>query len=217
VTFAFFLGMVLGFVGSMPVAGPIAILVLGRGLEGRASSGMYLAVGAAIAESAYAYLAFWGFSELLSAYPVVERATRGFAAVLLLALGTHFLRRPTTSTPERPPFPPDPEVGRKRSFVLGLTITALNPTLMVTWTAAVTFAHSLRVLSFEAGRALPFSLGTFAGICLWFALLLWLIGRYRGRFERSTLDRLLRVMGLGLLLLGLFFAVQALWPGAEGA
>ncbi len=59
-------GFLFGFIGSMPVAGPIAGLVLSRGLQGRFASGANIAVGAALAEAAYACLAFWGFSTLLA-------------------------------------------------------------------------------------------------------------------------------------------------------
>src|ERR1700733_6137635 len=87
------IGFGLGFFGSMPVAGPIAVIVFGQGLEDRARNGLYLACGAAIAESVYAYLAFWGFSAFLTRYPWIEPTSRVAAAVLLTALGVHFYRR----------------------------------------------------------------------------------------------------------------------------
>lgn len=205
------LGFAFGFVGSMPVAGPISLLVFGRGLQDRARSGAYLAAGAAIAESVYAYLAFWGFSELLAPYAWVELWSRALAAVLLTGLGIHFVRR-------RPPPPPPPtagdapskEVGHKRSFVLGFTITALNPTLMASWGAAVTTMHSFDLVAFGPGRALPFSIGVCLGITSWFWLLLGLLARYRNRFHESTVDRVVRVMGVLLIGLGVFFAVRFL-------
>ena len=66
------LGFALGFVFSMPVAGPVSLLVFGRGLQGRGRSGVSLALGSSIAESMYAYLAFWGFSALLGSYAWIE-------------------------------------------------------------------------------------------------------------------------------------------------
>ena len=47
---------------------------------------------------------------------------------------------------EVPAGPADPAVGNKRSFLLGLTITALNPTLIATWGAAVAAVHSCEVI-----------------------------------------------------------------------
>ena len=48
----------------------------------------------------------------------------------------------------------------------------------------------------------------FVGITGWFTLLLWLLTRFKGRFERATLDRMVRMMGLLLVGLGIFFAVR---------
>ncbi len=203
---AILLGFVFGFMGSMPVAGPIAILVFGRGLEGRLRSGIYLATGAAIAESIYAYLAYWGFSALLSSHRWIEPASRVVAAVILIALGIRFLMPRKAHDPEQAP--PPANVGNKRSFLLGFTITLLNPTLMATWGAAVTTLHSFDLVAFSPAQALPFSAGVLLGIATWFAVLLTVLGRFRDRFQRATLDRIVRVMGFFLLCLGLYFGVR---------
>lgn len=200
------LGFAFGFVGSMPVAGPVAILVVGRGIEDRLRSGVYLALGAAIAESAYAYFAYWGFSELLTRYGWIEPLSRALAAVILIALGLRFTLK--HMTPEARPEGADLNVGNKRSFLLGMTITALNPALMATWGAAVTMLHSLDVVVFTQASALPFSIGVCVGISSWFTLLLVLLSRHRGRFQPGTLAKLVRVMGGFLILLGLWFAFR---------
>ena len=188
------IGFLFGFIGSMPVAGPIALLVFGRGLENRMRSGLYLACGAAIAESIYAYLAFWGFSAFLVQYEWVVPVSRAGAAIILIVLGLHFARKKTANDAQRAA--PDPNVGNKRSFVLGFTITALNPTLIATWTAAVTMVYSLDVVKFDAGGALPFSLGALVGITTWFVTLLYLLGRFKSRFSHKTINRILRGMGI---------------------
>jgi len=204
---ALLIGFVFGFVGSMPVAGPVSILVFGRGLQDRSRSAVYLAAGSALAESVYAYFAFWGFGALLEMNPWLEPITRGAAAVILTALGLHYALKRNNDAAADSGAPPS-HGGAKRNFLLGVTITALNPTLMATWGAAVTTVHSLDLVSFQASRALPFSVGVFAGITGWFVLLLWLLTRFKGRFERSTLERAVRVMGWLLTALGLFFAVR---------
>src|SRR5262245_56590921 len=134
------LGFGCGFVGSIPVAGPIAALVFSRGLEDRTHSALYLASGAAVAEGAYAYLAFWGFADPPSLYASLERASHVAPAAILIGLGLHFaLRR--RAPPDRTA--PDPRAGGARSFLLGVAITALNPALIVGWTAAVTALYGL--------------------------------------------------------------------------
>lgn len=201
---ALIIGFAAGFIGSMPVAGPVSILLFSRGLQNRARSGAYLAIGAALAESVYAYLAFWGFSELLTTHWWIEPVSRGLAAVLLTALGLRFMLKGEDT--EQQESKPEAGVGHKRSFLLGLTITALNPTLIASWSAAVTILHSFDLLDFQAGRALPFSIGVCLGISGWFVVLLSLLGRYRERFSRRTMARLLKGMGAALTLVGLWFA-----------
>jgi threonine/homoserine/homoserine lactone efflux protein len=202
---AFLLGYVFGFLGSVPVAGPISILVFGRGIDGQFRNGVYLAVGSAIGEAGYAYLAFWGFSEFLVRYAWIEPVSKAGAAVILLSLGIKLFARPSKRGDIEKPATTD---ARKRNFALGFTLTALNPTLIATWTAAVAILYSTEILSFSPARALPFSVGTCLGISGWFCLLLFILARYRTRFHPSTLDKIERVMGVGLVILGLVFVTS---------
>ena len=210
-------GFLFGFIGSMPVAGPIALLVFARAVEGRFESGLWVALGCAIAESTYAWLAFWGFSTFLTQYDWIVPLSRGVAAVILLGLGAVFVRRgggPAPAEDDRPV-----PVGRLRNFGLGLSITALNPTLIATWSAAATTLFSTGLVSFEPHLAAPFGLGACAGIVGWFALLIHLVRRYQSRFSTDSLDRVIRVMGGFLMLLGLWFAwvfIDGLIEGAAG-
>jgi threonine/homoserine/homoserine lactone efflux protein len=196
------LGFAFGFVGSIPIAGPIAVLVFSRGLEGRVRSALYLASGAALAESGYAYLAFWGFSGFLTRYAWVELASRIATALILTALGLHFMHRSGAGATGLEPGPRAPS---KRSFLLGFTVTALNPALIATWTAAVTAMYSLDLVRFDPAAALPFSLGACSGIAAWFALLLGFLQRFRMRISGDALFRLRRGMGVILILLGAVF------------
>lgn len=204
---AFLLGFAFGFVGSMPIVGPVALLVFSRGLQDRLLAGRYLAAGAAIAESIYAYFAFWGISELLQSYPWIDPVMRGAGAVLLTALGLRFIfSRSVVPSQESRPLP----AGRKRSLALGFTITALNPALVATWTAAVAIVSSLGIVTVNAAKALPFSAGAALGIVTWFWILLELMGRFRTRFRHTTLERTMRVMGVVLVLFGIGFGVRFL-------
>ena len=206
---AVLVGVVIGFIGSMPVAGPIALLVLGRGLENRSRNGLWLALGSAIAESVYAYLAFWGFGAVLARYAWIEEASRFGAAVALVALGVHFYRRRKQAAAVTAP---PTNSGNKRNFVLGFVITLLNPTLIATWTFTVTTVYSLGLLTFEADKALPFSLGAFSGIVGWFATLLYLLKRFRTVVTPVSLQRALNLVGIVLIVVGLCIGVAATRP-----
>ncbi len=103
---------------------------------------------------------------------------------------------------------PEPRTGHKSSFLLGLTITALNPMLIAAWTAAVTALYSLDLLRFDRGAALSFSIGACSGITAWFATLLGFLRRFRSRLSRGALDRVMRGMGVMLILVGLGLAAR---------
>jgi threonine/homoserine/homoserine lactone efflux protein len=200
------LGFGFGFVGSIPIAGPVAALVFSRGLEDRTRSALYLGAGAALAEGGYAYLAFWGFAELLTRHAWIEPASRIAAAAMLTGLGAHFVRRPRVVARVAAA----PRAGNSRSFLLGLTIAAFNPALIAIWAAAVTALYSLDLLDFDPRAALPFSIGACSGIAAWFATLLGLIERFRTRISREALHRVRRGMGVMLIVLGLGFAAHPL-------
>ena len=197
-------GFLLGFVGSIPVAGPISALVVQRGVQGRFKAGAFIALGGGVVEAAYAFLAFWGFSTFLTKYPLIEPISRGAGAVVLLALGVSFLLKKA----EDAEAPPDVRDSKRGSFLLGAWICAINPTLIATWSAAVTTLYSSGVLDFEGGHALPFAIGCASGITGWFLALLGIIRRYRERFSNVVLARVVNAVGVLLLGLGIWFGVR---------
>jgi threonine/homoserine/homoserine lactone efflux protein len=195
-------GFLVGWIGSVPVAGPISALVVTRGIAGRFRSGVFIAIGSAVVEALYAFLAFWGFSNFLTRYPVVVPVSRLFAAVILFALGIALLRKPPHRTSDEPP-PQDSALG---SLVMGASICALNPTLIATWTAVVTTLYSSELVAVTSAQALPFAAGVMSGIAGWFVVLLWIIHRYKERFSAAALDRVVRAIGGFLILVAAWFA-----------
>ncbi|MDH5491032.1 MAG: LysE family transporter [Myxococcales bacterium] len=203
------LGFVFGFVGSVPVAGPIAVLVLCSGLERRFRNGLGIAMGAAVAEGTYALLAFWGFGTLLSGLPWSSAISHGASASLLLVLGMHLLRRAGPSDEEResPSAPLGAESGGFGSgLVLGFGVTALNPTLIATWSMAITMLHTSELIIDSEGSALAFGAGAALGIGGWFAILLGLLYRYRERFTQGFVASSRRAAAWLVLGFGLYFA-----------
>ncbi|OGQ77431.1 MAG: hypothetical protein A2289_16850 [Deltaproteobacteria bacterium RIFOXYA12_FULL_58_15] len=196
------IGFAFGFVGSMPVAGPIAVLVFARGLENRFVSGIWIAVGGAVAEGIYAGLAFWGFTELLARFPILLPICRITAAVVLTILGIVFVRRRSLHESKEVTPPSDRWTG---SFALGFTITALNPTLIATWSAAATTLVATGTLALDRTTAVPFGLAAAVGIVAWFCVLLFLVHQFRGRFSIQTLDKIVRAMGILLLVIAAWF------------
>ena len=218
---AWLIGLAFGFFGSMPIAGPTAVVLVSKGLENEVRAGIYIAAGAAAAESVYAFMAFWGLTAVLRHYPVLLPASRLVGAVLLFGLGLHFILRKSKAPDPAPAGPAlaigAPGVPRRvfyRNVLFGLSLTAVNPTLLVTWTAAVSAAHAMGALRVWALDAFPFAAGAAVGIVGWFVLFLWLLSHFRSRVKPASIDRFIRWMGGVLIVVGIGLAVRALsqWP-----
>jgi threonine/homoserine/homoserine lactone efflux protein len=93
-------------------------------------------------------------------------------------------------------------------LLLGFLITALNPTLIATWTAAVSAAYATGHFKAVPQQAPLFAASVCAGIVGWFAVLLGLTRRYGARVSRRTLGRLVRVLGALLIGMGLWFGAR---------
>lgn len=195
---AILVGFAFGFIGSMPVAGPIALLVLRLGLNQDARHARLVAVGGAVAEGIYSLAAFWGLSAVLDRYPRVLPASRIVGAVLCLALGIVLLLHKPKPGP--PPGQPERRKGTKRSLLGGFLLTALNPTLLVTWTAALAALHATGLVTLSPERAVPFALAVFLGIVCWFSTLLWLVRKFKGRWSPASVEWFIK--GMGAVLVG---------------
>ena len=197
------IGFTLGFFGSVPLAGPIAVLVFAYGLEGRFRTGIFLSLGAALAESIYAYAAFWGVGTLLGRYPSIVLASHAVIGTLLIGVGIVLTRRELSAGLEKTSKP-----RHARALALGFTISIFNPTLLVTWSAATAALYGTGFMSEGAGASIPFAIGVIGGIVGCFSLLLLLIRRYSGRFTRNFLGRVINAMGVVLMLIGGWFLVE---------
>ena len=198
-----FFGFLFGFVGSIPVAGPIAVLVFARSAAGRFRDGLLIASGASIGEGLYAAFAYWGLSELLSRYPFIVPVSKGFATLLLVALGIYLAlgRSSGEATPSKR--------AAGGSFLLGFTICVLNPTLLATWAAALTvLVDDAGWMTFHPPYAPLFGFACMVGIVAWFGLVIALFRRYRERFREETLQKVVRVMGGALVALGLYMGYE---------
>ncbi len=197
------LGCLFGFVGSIPVTGPVAALMVARGLAGRYRSGAYIAIGSAAAEAAYAFAAFYGMGSFVTERPWVQDLSQAGAAVLLFGIGGWFVLGSAGAPSQAAPPPPTRGHG---SFALGFGITVMNPMLIATWTAVATVVFSTGWVEPSIWTAGSLAFGACIGIILWMATLLSLLKRFRGAVPVETLNRVRRVTGAIVLILGVYFA-----------
>ncbi len=203
---AFGLGAGLAFVGSIPMTGPLALLVLDRLIAAQTRAALWIALAGALVEGVIA-------AAVATLLPLVLRhseAIVGYArlsgALVIFGVGMTLAIRPELLESIK--------TDRKRqSFTAGFLTTALNPTLLATWTVTVTALHANGLLEGELGVGLMFGLGVSAGAIGWF-LLIWLLLRYK-RPQLLTRHRTAFGRGIGVVLaaLGALLFARAAWPG----
>jgi threonine/homoserine/homoserine lactone efflux protein len=200
-------GAVMGFLGSMPIAGPVAVLVLERGLVGRRREGLGVALGAATAESIYAFLAFWGLGAVLHAAPGILPASRLVGAGVMITLGIYLAtRRSRARTAEVEP--PGATGHKRRGFLLGISVTFLNPTIIASWTVVTATVHSTGWVAPGLASAVVFAAGVGGGIVGWFVTMLRLLHRFQSGLRPQTIDRVLHITGWLVVAIGLALGVR---------
>jgi threonine/homoserine/homoserine lactone efflux protein len=199
-------GMLMSFFGSMIPTGPIALIVLKRGLRNQNLGALSLASGAALAEAGYALLAYLGITFALSRYPLQAFILQILAASILIAFAArcifdHRSHHPKNSHREYP----------GANFLLGLSIAGLNPTFLVTWAGAVTAARGMGLIS-DIHSAPAFALGVAAGPVLWFWIVIKVLTHHAGRLRPETLVIIEKALPIVLLILAGIILGRAFIP-----
>lgn len=150
-------GFLTGFIFSMPIAGPISIMITSNALKGRLRYCNLFNFGASLADFIYVFIAVYGLTRLYSFYKPVIPYIFSFGALLLIFLGIKiFNTRVDIEHLEDKVHISDKIKQKERgAFYTGFMINLLNPTLFIGW-----LTSSLLVISFIA--ALGFHTGGLA-------------------------------------------------------
>jgi threonine/homoserine/homoserine lactone efflux protein len=206
---AFVTGLFLSFIGSMTPTGPIALIVLKYGMRRQNQNALFVAAGAAVAESGYALLAYLGINFALSRYPLEASLLQFISGIILAAFAVILIIKGHTSRHKER----DREYAG-RSFFLGLSIAGLNPTFLVTWAGVVAIARSAGlILGYQAAPA--FAIGVATGPVLWFWILLRILMRPVKFIGLEKLEKIERALPILLLVLAGMILAQALWAAMK--
>ena len=102
----------------------------------------------------------------------------------------------------------DTRENKAGTALLGFSVSAINPTLLLTWSAAVAFLYSRGLKATSSVYAIPFGLCAAAGIAAWFVILAALFRRYGGKLPEAAITWVIRAMGLVLVVVALWSAVK---------
>jgi threonine/homoserine/homoserine lactone efflux protein len=202
---AFITGLLMSFIGSMIPTGPVALIVLKRGLGRQKFGALAIVSGAAVAEAGYALLAYLGLHLALSAYPVQTSILRMAAGIILIGFAIFCFfetrgHKPKNTSPKY----------AGANFLLGLSIAGLNPTFLVTWAAGVAVARGAGLIS-GIQTAPGFALGVILGPILWFWILLQILTKHVKYLHPDSLKKIEKALPIVLLILAVFMLWQAFY------
>jgi threonine/homoserine/homoserine lactone efflux protein len=128
-------GLIAGFIFSMPIAGPISILITSNALKGRLRYCNFLTIGASLADLVYVFIAVFGLTRFYSLYKPVIPYLMGVGSVFIIFIGYTIFR--TKIDPEKISdeihLPKRIKEGGHSGFYTGFFVNFLNPTLFFGW------------------------------------------------------------------------------------
>ena len=139
-------GLFAGFILSMPLAGPISILITSNALKGRIKYCHRATIGASLADFVFILIAVFGVTKLYSVYRPFIPYVLLAGAIFLLYVGWKIFK--TKIDIEHLPDDALTEKIKKQGkggFRTGFLISFLNPTLFISW-----MTSSLLIISFVA-------------------------------------------------------------------
>lgn len=143
------IGLVAGFIFSMPVAGPISILVASNALKGRLKYCNLLAIGASFADFLYVLVAVYGITHLFAKFKPAIPYILGAGSLFILYMGIKIIRTKFDLEHADEKSKLAGGKGQKGHGALysGFMINFLNPTIFFGWLIssfiALSFAASL--------------------------------------------------------------------------
>ncbi len=143
-------GLLAGFILSMPVAGPISILVTSNALKGRLRYCNLVTIGASFADFVYVFIAVFGLTKLYSFYKPFIPYLLSAGAVFLLFVGYKIFRTKIDIehlNNDKSHLYEKIKKKERGGFYTGFMLNFLNPTLFLGWLASsfivISFVSSL--------------------------------------------------------------------------
>ena len=213
-------GVVAGFLLSIPV-GPIALTIINEGARRGLKWAIMISLGATTMEVIYCFIAFTGFASFFTR-GYVKAIMELCSFVFLLFLGIKFLVARSVTDPvhlstaaDRFEVRVEEKFKPHSAFMTGLVRVLGNVGVLVFWVIIAANLISREWVTPDWTGKLACVAGVAVGTACWFLGLSWLVSLGHGRMSESTLLKLERGSGIGLLVLAAVHGSTIIWQMAR--
>lgn len=147
-------GLLVGFIFSMPVAGPISILVTSNALKGKTKYAKLVTVGASFADFVYVFAAVFGLTNFYSLYQPYIPYVLLVGTFFLIYLGIKIAKTKIDleHIEDKDHVAEKAERQHRGAFWTGFMLSFLNPTLFLSWlTSSFIIISMVASLGFNVG------------------------------------------------------------------
>jgi threonine/homoserine/homoserine lactone efflux protein len=198
-----FEGIVVGFVGAMPI-GPIGILCIRRSIALGRKQGIVTGLAGATADIVYITVALFSIKFVADFVTLEQHAIRLCGGIAVIAIGiVTFLSRPASRSVTKNKFQ------HSRLYASTFLLALSNPVPLLGFAALLT-AIGFKSIAGENVSAVLFVAGVFLGSLLWFSLLANIGSAVRGRITDGKLLIINKIAGVILFLIGVVAAGSSL-------
>ncbi|MDO8508222.1 MAG: LysE family transporter [Nanoarchaeota archaeon] len=195
----------IGFLATIIATGPVTFLVFRNSLLGRYNRAVAMVFGSSLMESIYCILALSVVSSLFLESARIQLLSRTISAIILFSIGIYLYKTDIIKDISRG-VRQLTKKEKTRSFLAGFILVAINPTIILTWSAAITAlisfkiarVHSLIEILFFAGFA---TLGMISGGLS----MILLIKYFKMKFPKEMLNKVLKFIGALLVITSFYF------------
>jgi threonine/homoserine/homoserine lactone efflux protein len=252
------MGFVAGFILSIPVAGPINILVTTNALLGKLRYCIKVAFGASVIEFFYVLIIVFGIVSLYELYKPFVPYILIVGSVILIVVGIRVMRTKFDLTHINLKEIVRDRIANKGGFLTGILINVTNPSLFLGWLSSTFIIFSLassfnlntggldlivkenldtikKINSKDSTEykvdtsimerfnnhsnedelhpivlSLIYASSLTLGSFIWLNLYTRLIVKFRNKLKIGMISWIVRILGLGLILIGIFLAYNSI-------
>ncbi len=205
-------GFCMGFFGSVPPTGPVALMVITRAFKKKTKYAFAAGVGGALAEMIYAGLAVTGVGILIQEVQLAETLIRALSTLVLLAVGLYFFLSPIHESDilEEGEQEVQGLTGAMGHLAKAFSISIFNPTLILNWTVAVAFFFTLFDIQSDLLGRLLFAGFVAVGMICWTGVEVWLLDKFQERYSVRLLAHIQRAVSVVVIAAALYLGYETI-------